>query len=105
MDSMIDMALSLAIAVGIVQKIVERVRVKLPRLDGDLVTLAAFALGAAMSWFGGLRASGVLITGNIPVWLDVVVTAAVIALGSGVLADFLAPKPIVMMSGPVDLDI
>lgn len=81
------------LAIGlVVQKFVERVRARFPRLDGELVTLASVLIGTGIAWGWDLRAASELIpalggTVTIPVAFDYIVTGGAIGAGAGFLAD------------------
>jgi len=71
---------------GIVAKVIERIRVRFPRLDGDVITLVSVVIGTAVAWGYQLDVSAeigqsVLEPFN---WL---VTGLFIGGGAGLVAD------------------
>lgn len=92
MDAVNTLAL-VTILGGVIHKVVERIRAHWPKIDGDLVTLVAWAIGVLVAWAFGLRATveiakmaGISL-GAVPVAIDYVLTGLGIAAGAGIIAD------------------
>lgn len=91
----INVAAMLVLLGGLIAKIVERVRARFPRIDGDLVTLLAALVGGGLAYALDLRGAAELAgsagleLGDLPAWLDYTITGIALGLGSGVLADII----------------
>jgi hypothetical protein len=91
----INVAAMLVLLGGLIAKVVERIRARFPRLDGDLVTLLSVALGVGLAWSLDLRGaedlagSAGLDLGTLPLWLDYGLTGLGLGLGAGIINDFI----------------
>lgn len=71
----------------VVAKVIERIRVRFPALDGDLVTLVAIVFGTAIAWGYGLDAAEALGLGGLAAPFGYLATGLFIAGEAGILAD------------------
>ncbi len=101
----INVAAMLVLLGGLIAKVVQRVRARFPRVDGELVTLLAVLLGAGLAWSLDLRGAAELAgsagmdLGTIPTWLDYALTGLGLGLGAGVISDVLKPRPAIVING------
>ena len=95
----INVAAMLVLLGGIIAKVVQRVRRRFPRIDGELVTLLAVLLGTGLAWSLDLRGADELASsagmdlGTIPAWLDYALTGLGLGLGAGVINDLITKTP------------
>ena len=101
----INVAAMLVLLGGLIAKVVERIRARFPRIDGDLVSLLAIALGAGLAWGLDLRGAAELAgsagldLGTLPAWLDYVLTGVGLGLGAGVISDVIRRTPTINVVG------
>jgi hypothetical protein len=101
----INVAAMLILLGGLIAKVVERIRARFPRLDGDLVTLLAVAAGGGLAYALDLRGAGAragsagLELGTIPAWLDYALTGLGLGLGAGVISDIIRRTPTINVVG------
>jgi MFS superfamily sulfate permease-like transporter len=95
----INVAAMLVLLGGLIAKVVQRIRHRFPRIDGDLVSLLAILLGAGLAWSLDLRGaadlagSAGLDLGAVPAWLDYALTGIGLGLGAGVINDLITKTP------------
>ncbi len=95
----INVAAMLILLGGLIAKIVQRIRVRFPRIDGDLVTLLAVLIGAGLAWSLDLRGAATLAgsagldLGTLPEWVDYAITGLGLGLGAGVISDIITKAP------------
>ena len=70
----------------VVSMVIERLRKRVPKLDGDLITVIATAIGYAAAWAWGLDVAASFGYEGLPVQLSYLVAALAIASASGFLA-------------------
>lgn len=101
----VNVAAMLVLLGGLIAKIVERIRARFPRIDGDLVTLLAIAAGAGLAWALDLRGAAELAgsagleLGSVPVWLDYALTGIGLGLGAGVINDVINRPRAITVAG------
>ena len=76
----------------VVQKVVERVRVRFPALDGDLVTVAAASLGVTLAVALDVTVALDVVGFPLPLWADYLLSGLAIGLGAGFLSDLTRGK-------------
>lgn len=74
---------------AVVQKVIERVRVHVPGLDGDLVTLVAVVLGTALAAGFGLDVAAQVGLEGLVSPFNYLATGIVIGGGAGIISDAL----------------
>lgn len=77
---------------AIIAKIIERIRVRLPRLDGDLVNLFAVAAGTGIAWGYGLDVSLEMVGTAMIEPFNWIVSGVAIGMGAGIVADWTGAK-------------
>ena len=101
----INVAAMLVLLGGLIAKVVERIRARFPRLDGDLVSLLAVLLGAGLAWGLDLRGAAELAgsagldLGTLPAWLDYALTGIGLGLGAGIISDVIRRTPTINVVG------
>jgi MFS superfamily sulfate permease-like transporter len=68
---------------GVIALVIERLRARLPNLDGDLVNLVALALGTAVAWGYALDVSADVGLGGLAAPFNYLATGIVITFGAG----------------------
>ncbi len=101
----INVAAMLILLGGLIAKVVQRIRARFPRLDGDLVSLLAILLGVGLAYALDLRGAAELAgsagldLGTVPQWLDYALTGIGLGLGAGVISDVInRPPPIITVT-------
>lgn len=83
----VDALFQLGVIAAVVAKVTERVRVRFPKLDGDLVTLFTTAAGTGIAWAYGLDASSSLMGQTVVDPFNWIISGLFIAGGAGLIAD------------------
>jgi hypothetical protein len=79
---------ALGVLAVVVEKVIERLRVNIPTLQGTAVTAVAVGLGFAAAWGWDLQGfTDILGRANTNVWVDYAFTGAAVGLGAGFVND------------------
>jgi len=87
---------------AVLAKVIERVRFRLPKLDGDLVSLTAWVIGVGIAWTLGLDVAEQLTGTSFVVPVNYVVSGLAIGLGSGAVADVIGRSGTTVLTESVD---
>jgi hypothetical protein len=71
----------------IIAKVIERIRVRLPRIDGDLVSVVSITAGSLIAWAYGLDVSFELVGTSMVEPFNWIVSGVAIGTGAGLVAD------------------